>query len=146
MEEEGIIMDNQDNCMENINKDGKDIHNSKKFIIVGNDRFRLSDIHSYGIKNGVSYLVKNSNQVQVGKLSFESLSYYDPESQEEPMYDIKGNPVIINGHIVRMGSLSEKDFTIEESRILYINKHEYHEKMVDFNIDNKLAELDAQLI
>lgn len=45
-----------------------------------------------------------------------------------------------------MGSLSEKDFTIEESRILYINKHEYHEKMVDFNIDNKLAELDAQLI
>lgn len=65
MEEEGIIMDNQDNCMENINKDGKDIHNSKRFIIVGNDRFRLSDIHSYGIKNGVSYLVKNSNQVQV---------------------------------------------------------------------------------
>ena len=45
-----------------------------------------------------------------------------------------------------MGSLSEKDFIIEESRILYINKHEYYEKLVDFNIDNKLAELDAQLI
>ena len=62
------------------------------------------------------------------------------------MYDINGNPVIINGYIVRMGSLSEKDFFIEESRILYINNHEYYEKLVDFNIDNKLAELDAQLI
>ena len=128
------------------NKDSIDTHNRKRFIIIGNDRFRLTDIHSYGIKYGVSYLVKNSNQVQVGQSAFESLSYYDLESQEEPMYDINGNPVIINGNIVRMGSLSEKDFFIEESRILYINNHEYYEKLVDFNIDNKLAELDAQLI
>ena len=139
-------MDSQVNWMENINNDCKATHSSKRFIIVGDDRFRLSDINRYGIKNGVSYLVKDSNQVQVSQSAFESLSYYDPESQEEPMYDIKGNPVIINGHIVRMGSLSEKDFIIEESRILYINKHEYHEKLVDFDIDNKLAELDAQLI
>jgi hypothetical protein len=126
--------------------DGGENRKEKIFIKVGEDRLRLSDIRSYGIKDGVRYLVKNANMVQTDKMSFESLSYYDPESQDNPMCDIYERPITIDGRLVRMGSLSEDDFVIERSRILYIDHREYHEKAVSFNIDEVLKELDTYLL
>ena len=126
--------------------DGGENRKEKIFIKVGEDRLRLSDIRSYGIKDGVRYLVKNANMVQTDKMSFESLSYYDPESQDDPMCDIYERPITIDGRLVRMGSLSEDDFVIERSRILYIDHREYHEKAVSFNIGEVLKELDTYLL
>ena len=126
--------------------DGGENRKEKIFIKVGDDRLRLSDIRSYGIKDGVRYLVKNANMVQTDKMSFESISYYDPESQDDPMCDIYERPITIDGRLVRMGSLSEDDFVIERSRILYIDNREYHEKAVSFNIDEVLKELDTYLL
>ena len=126
--------------------DGGENRKEKIFIKVGEDRLRLSDIRSYGIKDGVRYLVKNANMVQTDKMSFESLSYYDPESQDDPMCDIYERPITIDGRLVRMGSLSEDDFVIERSRILYIDHREYHDKAVSFNIDEVLKELDTYLL
>ena len=118
----------------------------KLFVKVGDDRIRLSEIKNYGIKNGVRYLVKNAGMAQTDRDTFESISYYDPESQDSPMYDIHECPIKIDGRVVRLGSLSEGEYIIENSRILYINGYEYHEKSVDFNIDEKLAELDKLLL
>jgi hypothetical protein len=126
--------------------DGGENRKEKIFIKVGEDRLRLSDIRSYGIKDGVRYLVKNANMVQTDKMSFESISYYDPESQDDPMCDIYERPITIDGRLVRVGSLSEDDFVIESSRILYIDHREYHEKAVSFNIDEVLKELDTYLL
>jgi len=62
------------------------------------------------------------------------------------MCDIYERPITIDGRLVRMGSLSEDDFVIERSRILYIDHREYHEKAVSFNIDEVLKELDTYLL
>ena len=119
----------------------------KNFIKVGEDRLRLSDIRSYGIKDGVRYLVKNANMIQTDKSSFYSISFYDPGNPDnQPMFDIYERPITINGRVVREGDLSENDFIIERSRILYIDNREYHEKAVNFNIDEVLKELDTYLI
>ena len=118
----------------------------KLFIKVGEDRYKLADIRSYGIKDGVRYLVKDANMAQTEKFSFESISYYDPDSQDDPMCDIYDRPIMMNGRTVRMGSLREDDFVIEESRILYIDGREYHEKAVNFDIDQKVKELDAYFL
>ena len=126
--------------------DGGENRKEKIFIKVGEDRLRLSDIRSYGLKDGVRYLVKNANMTQTDKFSFDSLSYYDPESQDDPMCDIYERPITIDGRLVRMGSLSENDFVIERSRILYIDNREYHEKAVIFDIDEVLKELDTYLL
>ena len=149
--EEGIVkfVKVTDGFAEEWNKEkrsGAEMGREKIFIKVGEDRLRLSDIHSYGIKDGVRYLVKNANMTQTDRSSFESISYYDPESQDDPMCDIYDRPITIDGRLVRMGSLSENDFVIERSRILYIDHREYHEKAVNFNIDEVLKELDSYLL
>jgi len=125
-----------------------------QFIQVGNDRIRLSAIQSYGIRNGVRYLVRDANMAETDQSAYESSFYnYNPEPdpEEPPIYDLQGRPIMMNGKAVRSGSLPEDAYIVEPSRVLYIEesncKHDriYHEKTAGFDINAKMEELDKLL-
>ena len=113
---------------------------NKKFIQIGNDRLRLSCIEAYGIKPWNRYFVRNEAHSEVERSSYNTAfnTYRETEDlyeNEDPMVDVNGYPVYA--------------FDVETSRALYVyatlmnrNGLLYVEGRVDFNIDEKLAELD----
>ena len=127
---------------------------SKKFIQIGNDRLRLSSIEAYGIRKWNRYFVRNEAHSEVERSAYNTaFTVYsetgDLYENEEPMVDINGYPVYMDRSVVREGQLPPNAFDVEVSRVLYVyatlmnrNGLLYVEGRVDFNIDEKVAELD----
>ena len=128
---------------------------NKKFIQIGNDRLRLSCIEAYGIKTWNRYFVRNEAHSEVDRSSYNTAfnTYRETEDlyeNEDPMVDVNGYPVYMDRSVVQEGQLPPKAFDVETSRALYVyatlmnrNGLLYVEGRVDFNIDEKLAELDS---
>ena len=128
-----------------------------QFIKVGEDRIRLDTIERYGIKQSVRYLVKGADEigVAVDRNVFDSAyTDYGASWQKEediktaePIHDIStGLPIKINGEIVRYGCVSPNGFIVKKERILYVDDEKYFASAVDFDIDEKVAELDRYFL
>lgn len=123
-----------------------------KFIQIGNDRLRLSCIEAYGIKPWNRYFVRNEAHSEVERSSYNTAfnTYRETEDlyeNEDPMVDVNGYPVYMDRSVVQDGQLPPKAFDVETSRALYVyvmnrNGLLYVEGRVEFDIDEKLAELD----
>ena len=127
---------------------------NKEFIQIGNDRLRLSCIEAYGIKTWNRYFVRNEVHSEVECSAYNTAFTIYNETEDlfdnaEPMVDVNGYPVYMDRSVVREGQLPPNAFDIEVSRVLYVytalmNRSGllYVEGRVDFDIDEKLAELD----
>jgi len=123
-----------------------------KFIQIGNDRLRLSCIEAYGIKPWNRYFVRNEEHSEVEYSAYNTAFTVYNETEDlyenaEPMVDVNGYPVYMDRSVVQEGQLPPKAFKVEASRALYvyaasISRNVYVEGRVDFDIDEKLAELD----
>ena len=130
---------------------------NKKFIQIGNDRLRLSNIRAYGIKTWNRYFIRNEACSEVDRFAYNTAfnTYSENESSYDccdPMVDINGYPVYMDGDVVREGQLPPKAFDVEVSRALYVDSFSeehvflYVAGRVNFDIDDKVAELDRLLI
>ena len=128
-----------------------------QFIKVGTDRIKLDTIGRYGIKSGVRYLVKDVDElgVEVDGAIFDSaytqygVSWREEEDikTSEPIRDMNtGLPVKINGEVVGYGYVSPSGFIVKKDRILYVDDNEYCASVVNFDIDEKVAELDRYFL
>ena len=128
-----------------------------QFIKIGADRIKLNTIERYGIKFGVRYLLKDADEVGVetDKKIFDSAyTDYGASWREEedirtsnPIYDINtGLPIKINGEVARYGCIPPSGFIVKKDRILYVDDNEYCASVVDFDIDEKIAELDKYFL
>ncbi len=128
----------------------------EKFIQIGNDRLRLSNIRAYGIKPWNRYFVRNEACSEVDRLMYNTAfnTYSEAENSSnysDPMVDVNGYPVYMDGDVVREGQLPPKAFDIEVSRALYVDSFSeervflYVAGRVDFDIDEKVASLDRLL-
>lgn len=129
-----------------------------KFIQIGNDRLRLSCIEAYGIKTWNRYFVRNEADSEVERSAYNTAFTIYNENEDlyenaEPMVDVNGYPVYMDRSVVREGQLPPNAFDVEVSRVLYVyaalmnrNGMFYVEGRVDFDIDEKLAELDRLFI
>ena len=129
----------------------------KNFIKVGKDRIRLDTIERYGIKCRVRYLVKDADEigVEVDRAVLDSAyteygaSWREEEDirTSEPIHDMNtGLPIKINGEVARYGCIPPKGFIVKKDRILYIDDKEYFASVVDFDIDEKVTELDSYFL
>lgn len=65
----------------------------------------------------------------------------------EPIHDTKTDlPIKINGEIVRYGCVPPNGFIVKKDRILYVDDKKYFASAVDFDIDEKVAELDSHFL
>ena len=129
----------------------------EKFIRVGVDRIKLYKIERYGIKCGVRYLVKDADELGVevdGTIFDSAYTEYGASWREEediktsaPIHDKNtGLPVKINGEVVGYGCVSPNGFIVKKDRILYVDDKEYFASVVDFDIDEKVTELDRYFL
>ena len=69
-------------------------------------------------------------------------------ANNDPMVDINGYPIYMNGEVMREGQLPPNAFDIEVSRVLYVyalperRAFLYVAGRVDFDIDEIVAKLD----
>ena len=128
-----------------------------QFIKIGADRIKLDTIKRYGIKFGVRYLVKDADELGVevdGTIFDSAYTQYGASWREEedirtsePIHDMNtGLPVKINGEIVGYGCIPPSGFIVKKDRILYVDDNEYCASVVDFDIDEKVAELDRYFL
>ena len=128
-----------------------------KFIKIGADRVRIDTIERYGIKFVARYLVKDADElsVEVDGAIFDSAytqygaSWRDDEDIKtaDPIHDMNtGLPVKINGEVVGYGCIPPSGFIVKKDRILYVDDNEYCASVVDFDIDEKVAELDRYFL
>lgn len=128
-----------------------------QFIKIGADRIKLNTIDRYGIKSGVRYLVKDADEfgVEVDESIFDSAytdygaSWREEEDikTSEPIHDMNtGLPIKINGEVVGYGCIPPSGFIVKKDRVLYVNDNEYCASVVDFDIDEKVAELDRYFL
>lgn len=127
---------------------------NENFIQIGNDRLRLSCIETYGIRPWNRYFVRNEAHSEVEQSVYRTAftMYSEDENlylSADPMLDIHGYPVYMDRMPIQEGQLPPKAFDIEVSRVLYVrgmwggkSMLLYVEGRVDFDIDDKLAELD----
>ncbi|MBR3623192.1 MAG: hypothetical protein IKN43_07605 [Selenomonadaceae bacterium] len=125
----------------------------EKFIQIGNDRLCLSNIKAYGIKTWNRYFVRNETNSEVDRFTYNSAfnMYSEVENlyaNNDPMVDINGYPIYMNGEVMREGQLPPNAFDIEVSRVLYVyalperRAFLYVAGRVDFDIDEIVAKLD----
>ncbi len=131
---------------------------NNKFIRIGNDRLRLSCIESYGIKPCVRYFVHNEAHSEVEHSVYDTaFTLYNEDedmyNDSAPVVDVNGYPVYMDKGVVQEGKIPPNAFDVEAGRVLYVNiignSHGtllYVEGRVDFNIDDKIDELDRLLI
>lgn len=128
-----------------------------QFIKVGEDRIKLDTIERYGIKFGVRYLVKDADEIGVevdGRVFDSAYTDYGASWREEediktaaPIHDMNtGLPVKINREVVGYGCIPPSGFVVKKDRILYVDDSEYFASVVDFDIDEKVAELDRYFL
>ena len=128
-----------------------------QFIKIGADRIKLGTIERYGIKSGVRYLVKEADELGVevdGTIFDSAYTQYGASWREEediktsePIHDMNtGLPVKINGEVVGYGCIPPGGFIVKKDRILYVDDNEYCASVVDFDIDEKVAELDRYFL
>lgn len=55
-------------------------------------------------------------------------------------------PVKINGKVVGYGCVPPSGFIVKKDRILYVDHNEYFASVVDFDIDEKVAEPDRYFL
>ena len=55
-------------------------------------------------------------------------------------------PVKINGEVVGYGCIPPSGFIVKKDRILYVDGNEYFASVVDFDIAEKVAELDRYFL
>ena len=98
-----------------------------KFIQVGNDRLNIDEIIAYGVESGTRYLIKSADMAEIDESTF-IFCYggYNPDAsqinEEDPILDIYGKPVQIQGKIVNPNGISANDFEIKPCRILHIKR------------------------
>lgn len=125
-----------------------------KFIQVGNDRLNIGEIIAYGVESGTRYLIKSADMAEIDESTF-IFCYggYNPDAsqinEEDPILDIYGKPVQIQGRTVNPNGISANDFEIKSCRILHIklrgySRLDYYEgrSNFDFDFDEVLKELD----
>ena len=129
----------------------------EKFIRVGVDRIKLDKIERYGIKCGVRYLVKDADELGVevdGRIFDSAYTDYGSSWQDEddintaePVHDKNTDlPIKVNGEVLRYGCVPPSGFIVKKDRILYVDGNEYCASVVDFDIDEKVAELDRYFL
>ena len=128
----------------------------EKFIRVGVDRIKLDKIERYGIKCGVRYLVKDADELGVevdGRIFDSAYTDYgsswqdEDENTAEPVHDKNTDlPIKVNGEVLRYGCVPPSGFIVKKDRILYVDGNEYCASVVDFDIDEKVAELDRYFL
>ena len=134
------------------------------FIRFGEDRIKLDSIEGYGIRTITRYFVRNEAHSEVERNSyegaFELYNMYDdePDKSANPMLDISGDPVIMDGMVFQEGHLPPKAFDVQKARALYIRGKQmrgewpeystllYKEGECGFDIHAKVAELDRLLL
>ncbi|MBR4903417.1 MAG: hypothetical protein IKZ53_02005 [Selenomonadaceae bacterium] len=102
-------------------------------------------------------MLKNADEigVETDRVTFDSAytecgaSWREEEDikTSEPIHDINtGLPIKINGEVARYGCIPPNEFIVKKDRILYVDDNEYFESVVDFDIDEKVAELDIYFL
>ena len=125
-----------------------------KFIQVGNDRLNIGEIIAYGVESGTRYLIKSANMAEIDESTFIFCYGGDTPNasqinEENPILDIYGKLVKIQGKTVNTNGISVNDFEIKPCRILHIklrgySRFDYYEgrSNSDFDFDEVLKELD----
>ena len=117
-----------------------------KFVKVGSDRIKLDTVERYGIKFGVRYLVKEAADLGV---EVDGVSWREEEDikTSAPIHDKNtGLPVKINEGFVGYGCIPPSGFIVKKDRILYVDGKEYCASVVDFDIAEKVADLDRYFL
>ena len=128
-----------------------------QFVKIGTDRIKLDTIERYGIKFGVRYLVKDADELGVevdGRIFDSAYTEYGASWREEediktsdPIHDRNtGLPIKVNGKVVGYGCIPPSGFIVKKDRILYVDGNEYFASVVDFDIDEKVVELDRYFL
>ena len=117
----------------------------------------MDKIERYGIKCGVRYLVKDADDLGVevdGRIFDSAYTDYGSSWQDEddintaePVHDKNTDlPIKVNGEVLRYGCVPPSGFIVKKDRILYVDGNEYCASVVDFDIDEKVAELDRYFL